>query len=201
MVVEAVEKGGKALLDGAKKVSSKVKEGVSFVASKTKSFADKVGDLWNKGKIKVKTDFIEADKAFRYAIKKLGEYVPKSGRGLAFETESAGKIPSGGKNLLQDAYQYVKDTGERVFGSGEKDVVKGANGLKIPQGLTEEQFSNMSNLLKSEFGNISDDIFVQGSRAGGTAKLTSDIDIGVRVSEEQFEGLVKKNLELQIQVL
>ncbi|WP_026593050.1 nucleotidyltransferase domain-containing protein [Bacillus sp. UNC437CL72CviS29] len=34
--------------------------------------------------------------------------------------------------------------------------------------------------------------FVQGSRAGGTAKLTSDIDIGVRVSKEQFEGHVKK---------
>ncbi len=125
-------------------------------------------------------------------MKKLGEYVPKFGGGPIPVMESAGKIPSGGKNLLQDAYQYMKETGEKVFGSGEKNVGKGANGLKIPQGLTEEQFSNMSNLLKSELGNISDDIFVQGSRAGGTAKLTSDIDIGVRVSEEQFEGLVKK---------
>ncbi|WJE54715.1 hypothetical protein QRE66_11065 [Bacillus cereus] len=118
------KKAGKALLDVAKKVPSKVKEGVSFVASKTKSLVDKVGDLWNKGKTKVKNDFIEADKAFRYAMKKLGEYVPKSGRGLAFETQSAGKIPSGGKNLLQDAYQYVKDTGERVFGRGAGETPK-----------------------------------------------------------------------------
>ncbi|MEY8347167.1 hypothetical protein AALF16_02440 [Bacillus cereus] len=122
MVVGAIEKGEKALVDGVKKVTSKLHEGVSFVASKTKSLADKVGDLWNKGKTKVKNDFIEADKAFRYAMKKLGEYVPKSGRDLAFVTESAGKIPGGGKNLLKDAYQYVKDTGEKVFGSGEKDV-------------------------------------------------------------------------------
>ncbi|WP_243521865.1 WXG100 family type VII secretion target [Bacillus pseudomycoides] len=122
MVVGAIEKGGKALLDGAKKVSSKLHEGVSFVASKTKSLADKVGDLWNKGKTKVKNDFIEADKAFHYAMKKLGEYVPKSGRDLAFETESAGKIPGGGKNLLKDAYQYVKDTGEKVFGSGTERI-------------------------------------------------------------------------------
>ncbi|WP_231503972.1 hypothetical protein [Bacillus sp. UNC437CL72CviS29] len=43
MVVGVIEKGGKALLDVAKKVPSKVKEGVSFVASKTKSLADKVG--------------------------------------------------------------------------------------------------------------------------------------------------------------
>ncbi|MBO1627445.1 colicin D domain-containing protein [Bacillus arachidis] len=60
---------------------------------------------------------VEADKAFRYGMKKMGEYVPKSGRGLAFETQSAGKVPSGGKNLLQDAYQYMKETGEKVFGS------------------------------------------------------------------------------------
>ncbi|WP_243521877.1 polymorphic toxin type 30 domain-containing protein [Bacillus pseudomycoides] len=122
------KKAGKALLDVAKKVPSKVKEGVSFVASKTKSLVDKVGDLWNKGKTKVKNDFIEADKAFRYAMKKLGEYVPKSGRDLAFATESAGKIPGRGKNLLKDAYQYVKETGEKVFGSGEKNGGKEASG-------------------------------------------------------------------------
>ncbi|MDZ5610655.1 WXG100 family type VII secretion target, partial [Bacillus pseudomycoides] len=46
IVVEAVGKGGKAFLDVATKVPSKVKEGVSFVASKTKSLVDKVGDLW-----------------------------------------------------------------------------------------------------------------------------------------------------------
>ncbi|WP_255260043.1 hypothetical protein [Bacillus sp. AFS023182] len=34
--------------------------------------------------------------------------------------EGAGKIPSGGKNLLKDAYQYVKDTGESLLGSGAK---------------------------------------------------------------------------------
>ncbi|EAC8500842.1 nucleotidyltransferase domain-containing protein [Listeria monocytogenes] len=34
---------------------------------------------------------------------------------------------------------------------------------------------------------------VQGSRAGGTAKATSDIDIGVRVSQQQFDDLIKKS--------
>ncbi|WP_255260040.1 hypothetical protein [Bacillus sp. AFS023182] len=115
---------GKALLDGAKKVPSKVKEGVSFVASKTKSLADKVGDLWNKGKTKVKNDFLEADKAFRYVMKKLGEYVPKFGGGPTPVMEGAGKIPSGGKNLLKDAYQYVKETREKVFGKGTGKLSK-----------------------------------------------------------------------------
>ncbi|WP_459503638.1 hypothetical protein [Bacillus sp. C1] len=39
------KKAGETLLDGAKKVPSKVKEGVSFVASKTKSLVHKLGDL------------------------------------------------------------------------------------------------------------------------------------------------------------
>ncbi|PGX89577.1 hypothetical protein COE15_27765, partial [Bacillus cereus] len=60
----------KGLLDRAKKVSSKLHEGVSFLASKAKGLSNKIGDLWNKGKTKVKNDFIEADKAFRYAMKK-----------------------------------------------------------------------------------------------------------------------------------
>jgi len=114
-----------------------IEKGVSFVASKTKSLVDKVGDLWNKGKTKVKNDFIEAGKAFRYGLKKMGEYVPKFGGGPIPVMEGAGKIPSGGKNLLKDAYQYVKDTGERVFGSGEKDGVKEANVPRIKNTIPE----------------------------------------------------------------
>lgn len=64
--------------------------------------------------------------------------------------------------------------------------------LKIPQGLTGDQFSEMSGLLKNSLADIGDDIFVQGSRAGGTARATSDIDIGVRVGKEKFDLLIKE---------
>lgn len=70
---------------------------------------------------------------------------------------------------------------------------KASGGLKIPQGLSQKQFDEMSILLKKELGSIGDDIFVQGSRAGGTAKPTSDIDIGIRVSQHQFDNLIKKS--------
>ncbi|MBO1627447.1 hypothetical protein, partial [Bacillus arachidis] len=50
---------------------------------------------------------------------------PKFGGGPIPVMEGAGKIPSGGKNLLQDAYQYMKET-------GEKDIVKEASGA-IPK--------------------------------------------------------------------
>ncbi|WP_208018748.1 pre-toxin TG domain-containing protein [Bacillus arachidis] len=112
---KAIKYGGKVLLDRAKKVSSKLQEGVSFLAAKAKGLSNKIGDIWNKGKTKVKNDFLEAVKAFRYAMKNLGEYVPKFGGGPSPVMEGAGKIPSGGKNLLKDAYQYMKDTGERVL--------------------------------------------------------------------------------------
>ena len=62
----------------------------------------------------------------------------------------------------------------------------------IPQGLTSEQFSNASKLIRQKVGDISDDIVVQGSRAGVTAKATSDIDFAIRVSPEQFDDLVKQ---------
>lgn len=37
---------------------------------------------------------------------------------------------------------------------------------------------------------LGDDVFVMGSRAGGTAKIGSDVDIGVRVSAEKFDDLI-----------
>ncbi|WP_162921810.1 nucleotidyltransferase domain-containing protein, partial [Listeria costaricensis] len=76
---------------------------------------------------------------------------------------------------------------------GSNTFKNSTRSLKIPQGLTRKQFKKMSKLLKERLGHISDDIFVQGSRAGGTAKATSDIDVGVRVNQKQFDELIKKS--------
>lgn len=65
--------------------------------------------------------------------------------------------------------------------------------LEIPQGLTEEQFEAMSATVRREAGQISSDIRVQGSRAAGTARPDSDIDIAIRVPKEQFNELVEEN--------
>ncbi|WP_081811087.1 WXG100 family type VII secretion target [Bacillus sp. UNC437CL72CviS29] len=143
------KKVGNAILDGAKKVSSKLHEGVSFLASKAKGLSNKIGDLWNKGKTKVKNDFIEAGKAFRYGLKKIGEYVPKFGGGPIPVMEGAGKIPSGGKQSLKDdVIQFMKETGEKVFGSGEKDVVKEASGaipkIEIKYPLSSKNIKHMN---------------------------------------------------------
>ncbi|MCH2075246.1 MAG: nucleotidyltransferase domain-containing protein [Puniceicoccaceae bacterium] len=66
------------------------------------------------------------------------------------------------------------------------------NKLAIPQGLSARQFDRISSQIRSkadELG-LGSDIFVQGSRAGGTVRATSDIDIAIRVSPEQFNAFI-----------
>ena len=50
----------------------------------------------------------------------------------------------------------------------------------------------LQKLLRDRVGDISGDIVVQGSRAKGTAKPTSDIDIALRVSGDKFDSLINQ---------
>ena len=63
--------------------------------------------------------------------------------------------------------------------------------LKVPQGLTEAQFNEAASVIRAKTGHIEGEVVVQGSRAAGTAKATSDIDFAVRVSQEQFDARIK----------
>src|SRR5213594_1483421 len=62
--------------------------------------------------------------------------------------------------------------------------------LAIPQGLSEEQFHALSAKVRALAGHLGPDINVHGSRAAGTARPDSDLDIAIRVSVERFEQLV-----------
>ncbi|SDY78407.1 hypothetical protein [Bacillus sp. 166amftsu] len=119
MVVGAIEKSDKALLDGAKKVSSKLKEGVSVVASKTKSLVDKVRDLWNKGKTAVKNAFVQADKKIQHVIKTLLEYEWIPGEGASISLASGRK----GRGVHRGSY-YGYSTGP----TGKVKVIKSTDG-------------------------------------------------------------------------
>ena len=66
----------------------------------------------------------------------------------------------------------------------------------MPQGLSPATFDRMSATVRrtaAEMG-LGDDIYVMGSRAGGTATATSDIDIAIRVSPAQFDMLIERAL-------
>jgi predicted nucleotidyltransferase len=67
----------------------------------------------------------------------------------------------------------------------------GITPLKVPQGLTQEQFDQASRIIRSAIGHLGDDVIVQGSRAAGTARPTSDIDFAIRQSPEEFEAFVR----------
>ena len=65
--------------------------------------------------------------------------------------------------------------------------------LKVPQGMTESEFTEFSQTIKnSKAAEYGTDIRVHGSRAAGTATINSDIDIAIRVSEEKFNQILKE---------
>ena len=81
-----------------------------------------------------------------------------------------------------------------IFGSGIQTVTKSVI-LKIPQGLTEEEFKEMSKMITEKVGGMSDNIVVQGSRAAGTVTAASDIDIAIKVSEKDFSTFLAKQFK------
>ena len=66
---------------------------------------------------------------------------------------------------------------------------------KTPQGLSPAEFKKMSETLREGASKFGNDIAVHGSRANGTAKATSDIDVAIRVSKEKFDEIVKSRFK------
>jgi hypothetical protein len=66
--------------------------------------------------------------------------------------------------------------------------------LNVPQGIKASNFKKVVELIKNNeiIKKIDGELFVQGSRAKGTAKPNSDIDFGIRVSVEKFNALIKE---------
>ncbi|MGG0261424.1 WXG100 family type VII secretion target [Bacillus mycoides] len=111
-------KAGKAAVDGIKTATHKVKEGVNFVASTAKSFADKIGSLWNKGATTVKTTFLQGNQQIQHAVKILLEYKWIPGVGKAYVMPGVGMVRETGQHSLKDAYQYMTNRG--VKGTGKE---------------------------------------------------------------------------------
>ena len=106
-----------------KTASHKVKEGVNFVASTAKGFADKIGSLWNKGATTVKQLSCRGMKDPARS-KTLLEYKWIPGEGKGFAMAGVGNVSGGGQYSLKEAYQYmeskvVKGTGETVKKIGD----------------------------------------------------------------------------------
>ncbi|BCD05125.1 TPA: WXG100 family type VII secretion target [Bacillus cereus] len=123
-------KAGKAAVDGIKTASHKVTEGVNFVASTAKGFADKIGSLWNKGATTVKTTFLQGNEKIQHAVKTLMEYKWIPGEGKGFAIAGVGNVSGGGQYSLKEAYQYM-----------ESKVVKGTGDIGTPPRYGERRIS------------------------------------------------------------
>ena len=75
----------------------------------------------------------------------------------------------------------------------ELQVVRPFIALEVPQGLEKSQFIVISRRIRevaTEMG-LGDDIAIQGSRAGGTARSSSDTDIAIRVDKNLFDHTIQ----------
>jgi hypothetical protein len=59
-------------------------------------------------------------------------------------------------------------------------------GHNLPEGVTRAQVEEARALISAQAGHYGDDVIVQGSRASYRVNYKSDIDIGLRVSPEEF---------------
>lgn len=115
-----------------------------------------------------------------------------------------GKI--GGTLPMQDFVGFIERTQtpitqsfKRAFREFEKIASahidpKAKSLLKVPCLIEEGRFKQVVKLLKENeiIKKIGGDLYVHGSRAKGTAKIYSDIDIGIRVSPAKFDQLIKE---------
>ncbi|PGY99384.1 type VII secretion protein [Bacillus cereus] len=173
-IIMVAGKAGKAAVDGIKTASHKVKEGVNFVASTAKGFADKIGSLWNKGATTVKTTFLQGNEKIQHAVKTLLEYKWIPGVGKAYVMPGVGMVREIGQHSLKDAYQYMKSVGEK----GVKGTGKGSTASEVKTFVDKgEQFTNgRKNRLKSEirYKTGEYDYFYETDNLGRIEKFETD---------------------------
>jgi hypothetical protein len=63
---------------------------------------------------------------------------------------------------------------------------------RVPQGIAKAEFDDAARLIRAQAGSISDDIRIHGSRARGTARPDSDLDVAILVDDAQFDDLARK---------
>ncbi|TEA48615.1 WXG100 family type VII secretion target [Bacillus sp. BH2] len=164
-------KAGKAAVDGIKTASHKVTEGVNFVASTAKGFADKIGSLWNKGATTVKTTFLQGNEKIQHAVKTLMEYKWIPGEGKGFAMAGVGNVSGGGQYSLKEAYQYMES--KVVKGTGKGSTVSEVKTF-VDKG---EQFTNgRKNRLKPDirYKTGEYDYFYETDNLGRIEKFITD---------------------------
>jgi uncharacterized phage infection (PIP) family protein YhgE len=128
----------------------------------------------------------------RPALAAVGEIVVK----FNDEAAEAGKQLD---NISKTIAKKIDDTSEQIAKEDKKQedppLMLPGPVKKVPQGLTQAQYSSISAKLRQKASYLSDDIRIHGSRADGTAESDSDLDIAVRMSPEQYNQFVEERFK------
>jgi RHS repeat-associated protein len=102
---------------------------------------------------------------------------PGPGSVVAPTTPSALKVPADG--IVIESHTQVAPPPTRVS-------------TRLPDGLTAEQFEFLSQRVATtaDSRGLGRDLVVHGSRAGGTARPTSDLDIAIRMDDAAFRDQI-----------
>ncbi|HDR4510824.1 WXG100 family type VII secretion target [Bacillus cereus] len=180
-------KAGKAAVDGIKTASHKVTEGVNFVASTAKGFADKIGSLWNKGATTVKTTFLQGNEKIQHAVKTLMEYKWIPGVGKAYVMPGVGRVSEGGQYSLKEAYQYMES--KVVKGTGNREV-------EVPPAFRQTDFaSSYESRINQTPAQINPKIEFEGIRGESLSTLKPPPDPKLKsiLDEAGIKGIQYKN--------
>ena len=116
------------------------------------------------------------------------------GTGTAGPIGTAGammvKHESDGGGSSETAKEPTKSNATRPT---EPTAVGTEPSVEVPQGVTPEQFKAVSDRVRQATAKYGDDVSVQGSRARGTARPDSDLDIAIRVDEKRFQQILEES--------
>jgi hypothetical protein len=91
---------------------------------------------------------------------------------------------------LPGATRALKAANRAIPPSVKGPLFRATNNL--PEGITRTQWNEAARVVRAEASHLGDDVVVQGSRAGWSARPTSDIDFGIRVDPDRFDELVRQ---------
>ena len=67
----------------------------------------------------------------------------------------------------------------------------------LPEGVSRDQLARAAARIRAATGHLGEDVVVQGSRAGHSARTGSDVDFGIRVPPERYAELVRECFDPQ----
>ena len=109
-------------------------------------------------------------------------------------------LPTG--RVVRSLHQlHDVNVGVKYYSGKIPGVVKGKLFRRLghlPEGITQGQLDRAGTLIREQAGHYGDDVIVHGSRAEYRSFPISDIDVGLRVSPEEFARIHKERFSVNV---